>query len=305
MGLEGGIDRKQAEAFKALYRRWTGDAVQFRFLVTILIMLGVVLLVELPLADRLAKARTRHKDAIGLSALSHDAKGFVEQMELYDPHVGVSSELVDWQGYVMAQLQHTTATLISLEPKGSEAHGIFQVLEMEVVAKGSSYREFVDFIARLEHGERMIRVEKLRLEKHQTTIFLTCQIKGLVKSSAAPAAGKGVPASKAVALIFGPPSPFAVTVLPLPERDPILGTESAADAIVPGAAPATGGDSLDDVPHDAAHDDSLRDDTAHDDAAHDDSARDDTARDDTARDDTMHDADSSDAAAPPEGDEDP
>jgi hypothetical protein len=196
MGIELGIDRRQIEAVKGVYRRWTTDPVQFRFLATLLIMVGIVVLVEMPFAARLDKARKRHKEARALSALAHDVRGFVEQVEAVDPKVAVSAELVEWQNHVLTLLAHSSATLISLEPKSVEARGPFQVVQMELVARGTSYREFVDFMDRLEHGERLMRVEKLRLEKHQTTMYMTCIIRGLVKTSAGKGAGKGDDADK-------------------------------------------------------------------------------------------------------------
>ncbi len=185
MALELGVDRKQIEALKAVYRRWTGDPVQFRFLATLVIMGAIIALVEMPLAARLDSARARHKEALALSSLSQEVRGFVEQVEAYDPKVAVSAEIVDWQNYVLSLLSYSNATLISIEPKAVEPKGAFQVVQMELVARGSSYREFVDFIDRLEHGERLMRVEKVRVEKHQTSMYLTCMIRGLVKSSAA------------------------------------------------------------------------------------------------------------------------
>jgi len=184
MALELGVDRKQIEAFKAIYRKWTGDPVQFRFLATLVIMGVIIVLVEMPLAARLDTARARHKEALAMSVLSRDVRGFAEQVEAYDPKVAVGAELVEWQNYVLSLLAYSSATLVSIEPKAVEPKGAFQVVQMELVARGSSYREFVDFIDRLEHGERLMRVEKVRVEKHQTAMYVTCVVRGLVKSSA-------------------------------------------------------------------------------------------------------------------------
>ena len=246
MGLEGGIDRKQLEALKGLYRKWTGDAVQFRFLVTLVLMALIIVAVELPLADRLDVARARRKVAKAMSTLSHDVRGYVEQVENYDPHVAVSPELVDWQAYVMTLLEHSTAVLISLQPKKTESKGVFQVLEMEVVARGSSYREFVDFVARLEHGERLMRVEKVRVEKHQTSMYLTCIIKGLVKSSASAAGRSGKDgATDAGEPAFGPPWPGAGEAVFGPPWqgavDPVEGPPFVASALADDAEPRPAG----------------------------------------------------------------
>jgi len=50
----------------------------------------------------------------------------------------------------------------------------------------------------VEHGERIVRVEKLRLEKQAASIYLTCLIRGLVKTAGRPAAKpSGAPAAAA------------------------------------------------------------------------------------------------------------
>jgi len=94
-------------------------------------------------------------------------------------------------------------------------------------ARGGSYREFADFVDRLEHGERLVRVEKLRMEKQQTAISLTCLIRGLVKSNAKPSstpAGKptGAPAAATAGdtlpdVIVGPQLPDELK--PTPDED--------------------------------------------------------------------------------------
>jgi hypothetical protein len=120
--------------------------------------------------------------------MAEEVAFYSRQQASYLPRAGVSADITDWQNYVLERLRCTKATLISLEPHKPLAKGVFTVIEMELVAKGGSYREFADFIDRLEHGERIVRIEKLRMEKQQTSIYVTCLIRGLVKNGAKPAA---------------------------------------------------------------------------------------------------------------------
>jgi hypothetical protein len=235
MGLEMGMDKKQAEALRRLYRRCTGDPVQFRFVVTAVLLAVIIGTVEMPLAARIVTARQRLADAKEHATTAHEVRGYAEQQAIYEPRVAVSADIMDWQNYVLELLAHTTATLVSLEPKLPEAHGGFQVIDMELVAKGNSYREFVGFVDRLERGERIVRVEKVRLEKQQTSIYLTCIIKGLVKSSAkaaedAPADGEGEPPGDTADDTAGDTADGA------PEDAEAAGPESAAGDAAEGPA---------------------------------------------------------------------
>lgn len=214
------IDKKQVEGLKRLGRRIGGDPARLRLTVCLLLTGIGIFGVERPLGLRLAKARTAQLAAKKSSQMAEEVAFFTRQKAAYDPRAAVSSDITDWQNYVLEKLRCTTATLISLEPHKPLAKGVFTVLEMEVVAKGSSYREFADFIDRLERGERLVRIEKLRLEKQQTSISLTCLIRGLVKASAKPAA-PAQPAPGAAATRGGAPASAADVAA----RDDIVGPQ--------------------------------------------------------------------------------
>src|SRR5262245_54083576 len=175
-------DRRQIEAVKALGRRWAGDPVQLRLVVAIVILALGVGVVQHPLGTRLAAARTAHDEALKQARLADDQRFLATQAAGYEKRVAISADLVDWQNYVLERFRSTSATLISLEPKATTQKPPFDVLEMELVAKGTNYADFVDFIDRLEHGERLVRIEKLRIERQQTSVYVTLIIKGLVRA---------------------------------------------------------------------------------------------------------------------------
>ena len=221
------IDKKQLEGFKRFGRRLGGDPARLRLTVCVLLTGLGILGVERPLGLRLAKARTANLAAKKSSQMAEEVAFFTRQKAAYEPRAAVSSDISDWQNYVLEKLRCTKATLISLEPNKPLPKGVFTVVEMELVARGGSYREFADFVDRLEHGERLVRVEKLRMEKQQTAISLTCLIRGLVKSNAKPSstpAGKptGAPAAATAGdtlpdVIVGPQLPDELK--PTPDED--------------------------------------------------------------------------------------
>ena len=224
------IDKKQVESLKGLGRRIGGDPARLRLTICVLLTGLGIFGVERPLGMRLARARTANAAAKKSSQMAEEVAFFTRQKAGYETRAAVSSDITDWQNYVLEKLRCTTATLVSLEPHKPFPRGVFAVIEMELVARGSSYHEFADFIDRLEHGERLVRIEKVRLERQQTAISLTCLIRGLVRNTAKPAAkaeggkdgtvakpAKGAPKSGAAppAAVAGPaPDEFVGPRLP-------------------------------------------------------------------------------------------
>jgi hypothetical protein len=165
--------------------------------------------------------------------MAAEALIFTKQRALYESRVAVDSDISDWQNYVLDMLRATTAMLVSLEPRKSVAKGPFSVIEMELVAKGTSYNEFADFVERLERGPRIVRLEKLRMERQQGTIYVTYIIKGLVKPSAKkPAAKPAAPKPPADGAADTPADVAADALLDEPLDEPLDGQadgETASD----------------------------------------------------------------------------
>jgi hypothetical protein len=181
--MASAADKRQLDAIKNLVKRWSADPVQLRFAVVLgLFGVGLFGMVR-PLSARLDAARAANKEAHAQSRMAEELRNFYDQGREYGTKVAVSSDLVDWQNYVLEKLRCTSATLISLEPKSTLVKQPFTVLNMELVARGTSFEEFADFTSRLEHGERCVRIEKLRLERQQTSIYLTMLIRGLVRAA--------------------------------------------------------------------------------------------------------------------------
>lgn len=182
--MASAADKRQLEAIKGLIRRWSSDAVQLRFVVVVALFgIGLFGLVR-PLSARLESARDANKEARTQARLAEELRHFHEQSKEYGSRLTYSSDLVDWQTYVLETLRCTSVTLISLEPKSPQQKAPFTVLDMELVVRGTSFTEFADFASRLEHGERCVRIERVKVERQQTSMFLTMVIRGLVRTTA-------------------------------------------------------------------------------------------------------------------------
>ncbi len=185
MALETGIDKKQIEAIKAWVERLSSEPVQLRFVVSLIFFLVGWLGVNRPMAARLQEARERNKSAKALAQQAEEVAFYKTQRGQYEVQADVPADPVGWQKYVLSKLAYTSVTLISIEPKKTKGASVFKIIEMELVARGTHFDEMVDFIDRIEHGERLMRVERVRIERMQDTISMTCTLKGLVKPGAA------------------------------------------------------------------------------------------------------------------------
>jgi hypothetical protein len=236
MDMEVGIDKRQLEALKAIWHAWCRDPVQLRFVVVLVITTLGYFAVMHPATGALAAARKRVAEAEKRADMAEAVLFYRTQVELYESRSAGSSDITDWQNYLLDNLSHTNLHLASLEPRKSTGKGPFKIIEMEMLVRGQLFAEIVDFIDRLERGPRLLRLERMRVEKQKNSISFSCTLKGMVKPSANPAEKVGTPAGD--------------------DRAPALeGTEAGE---VGGASAGTGPDDVgprpDDEPSEAAGD---------------------------------------------------
>jgi Tfp pilus assembly protein PilO len=105
---------------------------------------------------------------------------------VYDKRTPRIAELGYWQNYVIEKIQQSGAKLRQLKPKGNYRKGVFLMVGLEVVVEGE-YEKLVDFIDRLERGDRIVRIESFTLDKKRDLPLMQLVVNGLVK---VPAGGK-------------------------------------------------------------------------------------------------------------------
>jgi Tfp pilus assembly protein PilO len=178
--LELGLDRRQIESAKALGRKIVDDPVLLRFVLCVLVLLLGWLAVLEPQAEALAAARKSLRKATKRADMAQELRFFESEKKRYEPLFFENADIVDWQRYVLNELEASGARLRSLEPKKTESKGNFKVLELSVDATGT-YSQLVDFIDRLEHGRRVVRMTRMRLERRKDIIVLECVLNALVR----------------------------------------------------------------------------------------------------------------------------
>ena len=179
--MDTGLDKAQWQAVNNWWARTAGDHVKLRFVICLALFLASYLFVLDPLSAQLAAARKEHRKALKRENMANELAHFAEQFKRFEPRLVSSAEPSDWQNYVLAQLDASGAQLASMEPRGVESAGGFKLVEMEINAKSTDYAVLVDFVDRLEHGARLVRIEKLAIERQPRSLLLTCTLKGLVR----------------------------------------------------------------------------------------------------------------------------
>ena len=178
--MELGIDKHQIESFKRFWKDLSKDRVMLRFVICAgMLVVGWFSLMQ-PQAGALAAARKSVESAEKRSTRAAELVFFTEQLERYTPHLFTDADPVTLQDYVLDKLKRSGARLRTVVPKKTEAKGPFKVAELDLDATGS-FSQLVDLVDRLEHGDKIVRLERVRFQRSKTTIMLECTVTGLVK----------------------------------------------------------------------------------------------------------------------------
>lgn len=133
-----------------------------------------------PLGDRLAKARKSLDKAHRNEARAKAHVHLVDQREQYEPLITGSEDLLDWQSFVLSKVDAAGVRLVSFEPYKADRRGDFQVMRFNINVMSDEYASLADFIDRLEHGERLVRLESLVLTQSSQSMVMTFMMRGMV-----------------------------------------------------------------------------------------------------------------------------
>jgi hypothetical protein len=185
--MELGIDKQKLDALQKRGRAIAADPVLLRATIAAVMLMFGVLLVEEPEIARLGSSRDRLAEAETRAHASDDLRQLEKQSKGYSARVATSADLVEWSNYLLEKLEKSGATLHAMDPKQTTSAGPFKVVDFDLTAQGT-YEQLCDFIDRVERGERLVRLDRVFLQRMRNTINLECTIKGLVKPPKASAA---------------------------------------------------------------------------------------------------------------------
>lgn len=182
--MELGIDPRHVEALRALLRRTARDPLRLRCAVALVLAGAGWAGLLMPLGDRVAAARTDHEAALEQRSLADALEAVDTELTTIAQRLPSDTDEVTWQGYLIDLLSRSGLRLSSLEPLRTDSAGPFDVVELQLTAVGTRYDSVVDFVDRLEHGPRPMRVEHLDLRESPQGTVIDLLAKALVLDAA-------------------------------------------------------------------------------------------------------------------------
>ena len=179
-----GVDKQRLAALEERWRGIAADPLLLRACVASVILAVGVFAIEAPQAARLRSARLRQEDIEQRANASDELRDLEKQVKRYGPRAAIGGDPVEWGNYVSEKLERSGAVLRAMDPKKSANAGPFTVVDIDLVAQGT-YAELADFVDRLERGERLVRLDRIVLQRMGDTVNLECTIKGLAKPPSA------------------------------------------------------------------------------------------------------------------------
>lgn len=178
--METGLDGPQVQAIRRMASKALHDPAQIRLVVAAAIGLAGLFLVCRPEAARLEAARTRLRKLEATAEDAEELRAVVKQSESYVGRLPKGEDPGNWQDYVSGHIEAAGVTLRKLEPRKTLSSGPFRVVVLEVTVDGL-YPQLVDLLDRLDRGERVVRFDRLALERRSACLGLRFQVLGLVK----------------------------------------------------------------------------------------------------------------------------
>lgn len=179
--MDTGFDKQQLEDLKRWLAALADHPERLRLWVCMTLLLVGWLGVVRPLSGRLAAAQDALKDGKLAAARAAEASHYVEQTAAYSALLSTQEDVDHWQAYVLQRLDAAGLGMRSIEPFNENPKWGFKLAGLEVVALAERYEQIVDFVARLEHGEQLVRIESLVIDEEDEGLLLQCTIRGLVR----------------------------------------------------------------------------------------------------------------------------
>ncbi len=185
--MRDAIDGTKLAALLLRWRAICADPVTLRACTAAVLLAVGLLAIEAPQAARLRSAREHQRDVEERANASDELRDLEKQVKRYGSRLATNADPLDWESYVSEKLAKSGAVLRAMEPKKTASAGPFTVVDIDLVAQGT-YAELADFVDRLERGERLVRLDRIFVQRMGDTVNLECTIKGLAKPPSARAA---------------------------------------------------------------------------------------------------------------------
>lgn len=180
--MDNSPDEKPASfnGLRVWLRAVSEDPPRMRFYSHVAVVALGWLLMLSPLTDRLIDARTALSKAKKNERRATAQVHLVEQQDLYRPMLTGSDNLLDWQNFLLSKVDRAGVELFTIEPYKPDKRGPFTVMRFHISVKAYNYEPLADLMDRIEHGERLVRVEDMQISQSSSFMLMTFVVRGLV-----------------------------------------------------------------------------------------------------------------------------
>jgi hypothetical protein len=130
------------------------------------------------LSSRLEEARLKHAEVSKVSEMVDQIHHYEKETLVYQDRLIAADSTAAWGDYVLGMMDVAEVDFRSFSQQKSENFSNFEVLRFEVGVVGE-YGKLVDFLDRLERGERYVRIDSFSIGPGQGTLLLTCIVRCL------------------------------------------------------------------------------------------------------------------------------
>lgn len=173
--------RNDLRDLREKFSRLRQDPPSFNLAVAVVLLAVGLAGVTMPLSGTLESRRETLAQSRERASVAERLDKHLQVWQLVAPRVVAKADAVDWGDYLLLQMRSAGLRLLSQEPPEVAEIGSFRKLTLSVRA-GGSYAAIVDFVDRLERGERLMRVDRLQISMGQTELELDIEVVGLAGS---------------------------------------------------------------------------------------------------------------------------
>lgn len=182
--------RKDLHDLREKIGRLRRDPPSFNLAVAAVLLAVGLAGVTMPLGGSIDAKRAELADARERAVVAERLARHLDAWHAVAPRIVATVDAVDWNDYALAHLRAAGLRVLTQEPPELAEVGQFKTVRLRLNV-GGRYPQIVDFLDRIERGERLMRVDALAIRVGETELELEVEIIGLAGAYPEPWAPEG------------------------------------------------------------------------------------------------------------------